>query len=729
MNTDLSKGKSHATKKTVLTIDFDSSKTLVRGEDYYPSGATDDENVGIFDAYDHTSGNGKCLGMVNRWAAYNRIKLKHIFSEDDRGKAFEISAWFLVPDTDASIRMATYGAGGSVYSFNPYEQANGHAKKGEWTRLTLIHKHIDDTVDEIGFEQSDNKPLAKELYIDDITVTDITGSVDMPKLDVQLKLDGKKMVFKGDTPEAFSARMFFPLEAVMRRLHCVVERRYESISVIKGDNNISLELGSKRAFVNGRECLLSAPLHLTRGCVMAPLDLISSALGLKAYYREKTLTAYVETTCKNEINIYRDCKKQELYGFGSSGCVPRDEFMLNTDAETQKKVLTSLYGNDGKSAAFSIIRMGISPNSAANNGSTSVTINPAKDVWDFGSYDYQRFGADEALKINPDIKFLASCWSPPAWMKENGDVTGNTQPNKLSKEHYDDYVNYLAVWTDTYKNKYGYDIRWLSVQNEPCLNTTYASCLYSPEELRVIVDKLGEKYMEMGIDTAIGGCEGAFVGESYGIMRSLVGSAAGFVPTHPYCDEGESSFELYDLSEFGLPVIQTEYNLSPKEKKKYIIEEALRVSRQISNCLNGGYNAYLYWYGGRLMGETDSPGNCESLIDYHGPVFLYAKEFFVMAQFSRAFRPGDRVATSYSEHENVRVASAVNEKTGLVSAILTNLSSEAVTLRINGLRGRLGVYITDRENEFERKDDVDAGELVSYTLPPQSITLLTEGQI
>ena len=67
-----------------------------------------------------------------------------------------------------------------------------------------------------------------------------------------------------------------------------------------------------------------------------------------------------------------------------------------------------------------------------------------------------------ALEKNPDLLIFASPWSPPAWMKDSGQLgTGSVQP-----EFYPAYARYLLKFIQAYERE-GIPIHAITVQNEP----------------------------------------------------------------------------------------------------------------------------------------------------------------------------------------------------------------------------------------------------------------------
>jgi glucosylceramidase len=81
------------------------------------------------------------------------------------------------------------------------------------------------------------------------------------------------------------------------------------------------------------------------------------------------------------------------------------------------------------------------------------------------------------------ISLLASPWSPPGWMKTNGEMNhGGT----LIPECRGLWARYLARYIREMK-ALGFDLWGLTVQNEPAATQTWDSCIYSAEAERDFV--------------------------------------------------------------------------------------------------------------------------------------------------------------------------------------------------------------------------------------------------
>jgi glucosylceramidase len=105
-----------------------------------------------------------------------------------------------------------------------------------------------------------------------------------------------------------------------------------------------------------------------------------------------------------------------------------------------------------------------------------------------------------ALSINPDLKFFASPWSPPAWMKTNKNLCGG----EINPDYYAPFAEYLARSVKAYKAE-GVDIIAVTPQNEPeYYPDTYPTCGWKAEQQRDFIrDHLGPIFKKHKLPTWI----------------------------------------------------------------------------------------------------------------------------------------------------------------------------------------------------------------------------------
>ena len=76
------------------------------------------------------------------------------------------------------------------------------------------------------------------------------------------------------------------------------------------------------------------------------------------------------------------------------------------------------------------------------------------------------------------LRLMVSPWSPPAWMKDNGEMNNG---GRLLKKYYSLWAAYFVRFIEELKKR-GIDTWALSIQNEPEAKQTWDSCLWTAEE-------------------------------------------------------------------------------------------------------------------------------------------------------------------------------------------------------------------------------------------------------
>ncbi len=105
----------------------------------------------------------------------------------------------------------------------------------------------------------------------------------------------------------------------------------------------------------------------------------------------------------------------------------------------------------------------------------------------------------QILAINPNVKILGSPWSPPVWMKDNGNSIGGT----LLPQYYSAYAQYFVKYIQQMKAK-GITIDAVTVQNEPQHGGNNPSMVLSAtQEADFVKNNLGPAFQAAGITTKI----------------------------------------------------------------------------------------------------------------------------------------------------------------------------------------------------------------------------------
>jgi O-glycosyl hydrolase len=105
-----------------------------------------------------------------------------------------------------------------------------------------------------------------------------------------------------------------------------------------------------------------------------------------------------------------------------------------------------------------------------------------------------------AQRLNPQLKFYASPWSPPAWMKTNDRLGGG----KINPAHFPHFAEYLVRFVEAYRAE-GIEVHALTIQNEPEYHPeSYPTCGWTAAQQRDFIrDHLGPLFRARGLRTLI----------------------------------------------------------------------------------------------------------------------------------------------------------------------------------------------------------------------------------
>ena len=184
--------------------------------------------------------------------------------------------------------------------------------------------------------------------------------------------------------------------------------------------------------------------------------------------------------------------------FSEAGCKILSELL----AEDREKVLRMVFARKGAGLTMGRIHVGCSDYSAH--------VYTYDDVED--DFELKHFSIDEdrkyvlpiikeAQRINPDIFFFGSVWTPPAWMKLGRELCGGWIDAARLPVFCDYYVKFLQAYA-----KEGVKVSAISAQNEPCSDQDGESpeCKWGPnEEMAFLAKLMPPRLKAAGLDTQL----------------------------------------------------------------------------------------------------------------------------------------------------------------------------------------------------------------------------------
>jgi len=202
----------------------------------------------------------------------------------------------------------------------------------------------------------------------------------------------------------------------------------------------------------------------------------------------------------NAICLYPEKSYQEIKGFGGAFTEAGAYNLSLLSGNLQKQFTEAYFGKEG--LGYNLCRTHI--NSCDFSLGNYAYLEKETDQFLSGfSLDRDKRYLIPMIQIantvaKEEIQLLASPWSPPAFMKTNGEMNNGGQ---LKREYYGMWADYIVRYIQEYE-KLGIRIAMLTVQNEPQALQTWDSCIYSSEEEKIMVrDYLGPALEKNGLSS------------------------------------------------------------------------------------------------------------------------------------------------------------------------------------------------------------------------------------
>jgi glucosylceramidase len=179
---------------------------------------------------------------------------------------------------------------------------------------------------------------------------------------------------------------------------------------------------------------------------------------------------------------------------------------INTLSPTIKQqLLQELFGNSVNSISINYLRISIGASDLNNAPFSYDDMPPSETDLDLTHFSLSHDMTDlipllkEILVINPSLKIIATPWSAPVWMKDNGSTIGGS----LQPIYYSIYANYFVKYIQQMKGQ-GITITAITPQNEPLYGGNNPSMLMSAQQqAEFIKNNLGPAFVNANITTKI----------------------------------------------------------------------------------------------------------------------------------------------------------------------------------------------------------------------------------
>ena len=220
--------------------------------------------------------------------------------------------------------------------------------------------------------------------------------------------------------------------------------------------------------------------------------------------KQTDLTFNAKPNLFNTIEVNPSQIFQSIDGFGYTLTGGSVEVINNLSPAKKDQLLQEVFGLGENGIGVSYLRLSIGASDLNSSvfsyndlpaGETDLTLSKFSMAKDQPVIDMLK----KILAINPNIKLMATPWSPPVWMKDNGSTIGGS----LKPEYLGVYAQYFVKYIQTMKAN-GITIDAITPQNEPLHPGNNPSLLMLAEQQgEFIKNHLGPAFKAAGITTKI----------------------------------------------------------------------------------------------------------------------------------------------------------------------------------------------------------------------------------
>ncbi|MGD9212555.1 MAG: hypothetical protein PVI90_17360 [Desulfobacteraceae bacterium] len=416
------------------------------------------------------------------------------------------------------------------------------------------------------------------------------------------------------------------------------------------------------------------------------------------------------------ININSTDEKQTIWGFGATFTDPQKGWLKALPSGQQNRAYDKLFRNDGNNAGLTIAQIRVE----------YVDFKEDMDdgTWDFNGVKTQslKWLTQKAAWEYGVFHFIARVSSPAGWMKDSGVLPGGS----LLPEYYNPYGKSLKEWVMQFDGEWGVPILQVTPCNEPTVEGDYPTCIYSPDQLDVVADKVVAHMAYYDSTIMVGIADGKSYADTRDFwdgLSSATQSKMSYLSTHAYHGQGNQ------LKNLNKPVLHTEICQVYGEKDLSMTEAMKWVKNYIHPSMQRFEVAWLHWL---FVADTSLSGNRSLvLVNTENDTLTFPKRLFTLGQYSRFLQPGNIVVYSRSDNDDI-LPTVAKTPTGKMRAVVANKSANyAMDVTITGLTPNSTLTVrrtSDTEDLQWLTNDlsVDSAGTVTFKLKENSVTSFRE---
>lgn len=392
--------------------------------------------------------------------------------------------------------------------------------------------------------------------------------------------------------------------------------------------------------------------------------------------------------CVHQVTVYPSARYQTFEGFGGAFTEAAAHAWQQLPPERKQAFLDCYFAESGLQYTQGRVHIGSCDFSLGNYACQTGPEDHGFHTEHDDRYLIPMIQTAQSVAGRP-IALLLSPWSPPGFMKTNGEMNHG---GSLKPEYRARWAECMAKYAAYYRSA-GCDVRRMSIQNEPAAVQTWDSCIWSGEE----EGAFAAEYLSPALKKA--GCGDVKI-LAWDHNKELLVQRAGETLSVPGAAQAVDGFAVHWYTGDHFDALRIVKERWP-DKELWFSEGCVEYSRfdgmtplekaemyahDILGNLNGGISGSIDW--NLLLDAKGGPnhvGNfCEApiMLTEDCSNFTLQSEYYYIGQFSRFIHPGavrlgasawtgKAEVTAFENRDGSRAAILLNRTEGEIAASVT----------------------------------------------------------
>lgn len=396
---------------------------------------------------------------------------------------------------------------------------------------------------------------------------------------------------------------------------------------------------------------------------------------------------------ENEVIVFVDPSKkfQTYFGIGGAITDAAAETFYKMPKDKQQEILNA-YFDKKNGIGYTVARTNINSCDFSSDNYTYVTDSTDRQLRSFNIEHDKKFKLPlikEAMKAaGGKLTLFASPWSPPAFMKTNGEMMHG---GKLRSDYFNTWALYYTKFIKAYE-KEGVPVWGITIQNEPMATQKWESCIFSGEDERdFLKNHLGPTMEKEGLK------DKKIIGWDHN--RDLLYQRASTLLDDPAAAKylwgigfhwyetwsgGEPMYDNLKLVHETYPNTNLLFTEGCKELFSYDKmgnwQLGEKYGANMINDFNNGMTGFTDW--NILLDETGGPNHVGNFCfaPLHGNTktgeLIYTNEYWYIGHFSKFIQPGAKRIVSSASRSQLLTTAFINPDGKVVVIVMNQAGSK-----------------------------------------------------